>query len=95
MEKFFSEHLFPCAFKSLFGIDCPVCGFQRAFLLLAHGNYTESIKMYAPLIPVLILGIIAIIRVLRPTWIDKKSVQFYSAFVLIIIMINYTIKLII
>jgi len=95
MENFFSEHLFPCAFKSLFGIDCPVCGFQRSFLLLVEGNFTESIKMYAPLIPILILAVIAITRVLRPTWIDKKSVLFYSAFVLIIIMINYTIKLII
>ncbi len=93
MENLFSDHLLPCAYRSLFGVDCPICGFQRAFLLLVQGDFMESLKMYAPLIPILILITIALMRKIKPNWIGKKILTYYSLVVLIIVMVNYTIKL--
>ena len=38
--------MLPCMNKSLFGIDCPGCGIQRAFLLLIKGEFTEAFLMF-------------------------------------------------
>jgi hypothetical protein len=46
--------MLPCAYKSIFGIDCPGCGFQRAFIALLKGNIGESLHLYPAVIPILI-----------------------------------------
>lgn len=38
--------MFPCISKTLFGIECLGCGFQRAFLLILEGNFEAAFKMY-------------------------------------------------
>ncbi len=47
------NHLLPCPFKYLTGIDCPGCGFQRSFLALLQGNLHKSFLFYPPAIPLL------------------------------------------
>lgn len=42
--------LLPCAYKLLFGISCPMCGFQRSLLLLVQGRVGDSIMMFPPLV---------------------------------------------
>lgn len=46
--------LLPCAWKDLFGICCPLCGFQRSVLLLLKGEVMNSFLMFPPLFPMLI-----------------------------------------
>jgi hypothetical protein len=92
MLLIFLEDLLPCAYKSLFGIDCPICGAQRSLLLLLQGKFVESLYMYFPLIPILSLIIIAPFRILQPRWISRKFLSRYSIAVLIIIMITYGAK---
>ena len=46
--------MFPCMSKTLFGVDCLGCGFQRSFLLLLNGDFVEAFKMY-PAIYVMLL----------------------------------------
>jgi hypothetical protein len=48
------NHLIPCPFKYLTGIDCPGCGFQRSVLALMQGNLHDSFALYPPAIPLLI-----------------------------------------
>jgi hypothetical protein len=50
------NHLIPCPFKYLTGIDCPGCGFQRAALALLQGHLNDSIQLYPPLIPIILFG---------------------------------------
>jgi hypothetical protein len=38
--------MFPCLSKTLFGIECLGCGFQRAFLLVLKGNFRAAFEMY-------------------------------------------------
>lgn len=48
------NHLIPCPFKYLTGIDCPGCGFQRAVLALIEGDFHKSFLFYPPAIPLLV-----------------------------------------
>ncbi|WGK93844.1 DUF2752 domain-containing protein [Flavobacterium sp. N2013] len=40
------KYMLPCISKTLFGIECLGCGFQRAFLLVLEGNFEAAFKMY-------------------------------------------------
>jgi hypothetical protein len=54
------KYMFPCFSKTLFGIECLGCGFQRSFVLLLQGDFSGSFKMYPALLTTfLFLGIIA------------------------------------
>jgi len=48
------NHLIPCPFKKLTGIDCPGCGFQRSMIALLKGNLHESLELYPAAIPLII-----------------------------------------
>jgi hypothetical protein len=86
--------MLPCAYKSLFGIDCPACGFQRSFYALLEGNFIDSFELYPPLIPVLILIFIAIAWLFKLNFATTKTLKNYSIFVLAIVLINYAVKLV-
>lgn len=53
------NHLLPCPFKALTGIDCPGCGFQRSLVALLQGDFIKSWALYPPTIPLLLLFIIS------------------------------------
>lgn len=60
------HHTTPCLFKSIFGLDCPGCGTQRAIIELLKGNFTESLKAWPALLPVtLMLCYLALFLVFR------------------------------
>jgi len=54
MIGWLENHMLPCAYKQLFGIDCPVCGFQRSFIALLKGDWKESFFLYPPTVPILL-----------------------------------------
>ncbi|MFN5317890.1 MAG: DUF2752 domain-containing protein [Bacteroidia bacterium] len=87
--------LLPCAYKQLFGIDCPICGFQRSLILMLNGDLAGSFFQYMPLLPILILMGLSIIRLIKPNIISRRFHIYYSIIVLTVIFINYSIKLII
>ncbi|MFC7524744.1 DUF2752 domain-containing protein [Parapedobacter sp. GCM10030251] len=64
--------LLPCPFKTLTGIDCPGCGFQRSLLALFNGNWAESYHLYPPTIPLLIVLVYAIVK--GAAGFDKRDV---------------------
>ncbi len=86
--------MMPCALKSIFGIDCPICGFQRSLVLLLQGNVIESFKIYPPLIFAMLLIAYAVATVCFPRYIGRKYLPSYSLIVLIIIVINYSVKIV-
>ena len=48
------NHLIPCPFKHITGIDCPGCGFQRSVLSLVQGDIHKSFILYPATIPLLL-----------------------------------------
>jgi hypothetical protein len=90
----FSEILlFPCAYKQLFGIDCPMCGFQRSLLLLLRGNFRESFFMYPALVPTLALIGFFGMHLISKKMVTKKFLLTYGAVVLSLIIVSYAVKL--
>ena len=68
-----SNHLLPCFYKQVFGFSCPLCGSQRAVVLLCQGQIWESMKMFPPLLP---LTITLMLLMLKPlTSIVSKRVM--------------------
>lgn len=55
LASWLQQHLFPCFFKQCFGVDCPTCGMQRAFVELLKGNLSASLGYHWALIPMLLL----------------------------------------
>lgn len=54
LVNWLQNHLIPCPFKYLTGIDCPGCGFQRSLLALIQGNFHKSFLLYPSTIPLLL-----------------------------------------
>jgi hypothetical protein len=88
------NHLLPCPFKYLTGIDCPGCGFQRAVLALIQGNLYKSIGLYPAAIPLLLFFIYGIadsyLKLDTPKSTLKKT--FYMI-IGTIILVSYGIKM--
>ncbi len=93
MFKWLEDHSLPCAYKYLLGIDCPLCGSQRATFFLLKGEFSKSFQMYPPLIPVLLLFVIFVVNLILRNRFNQKHVYRFAAFVLIIVAVNYVIKL--
>jgi hypothetical protein len=90
----FENHLFPCAFKTIFGIDCPICGFQRSFLFLIQGKIGNSFCMYPPLIPCLAFFMLIALYLIKKEWIKPRTLRgcFYT--LVGIIFVSYFVKMI-
>jgi hypothetical protein len=59
--------MIPCLSKTLFGVECLGCGFQRGLLLLLQGDFAGAFQMYPAIYTTLLfLGIVGL------HFIDKK-----------------------
>ena len=55
------KYMLPCLFKTLFGIECLGCGFQRALFLLFQGEFLAAFKMFPALYSTLLfLGFVVL-----------------------------------
>jgi hypothetical protein len=53
--------MIPCLSKTLFGVECLGCGFQRGLLLLLEGNFATAFQMYPAIYTTLLfLGIVGL-----------------------------------
>ncbi|MBI3509914.1 MAG: DUF2752 domain-containing protein [Bacteroidetes bacterium] len=81
------DHLIPCPIKSITGIDCPGCGFQRSLLFLLRGDLIESIKIYPALIPLLLTFIFLFLHLkfrFRKGTMFLLGFYFFSAAVIVV-----------
>lgn len=53
--------MIPCFSKTLFGVECLGCGFQRGLVLLLRGNFAAAFQMYPAIYTTLLfLGIVGL-----------------------------------
>lgn len=93
LTHWLENHMMPCFYKQISGIDCPGCGMQRSFIELLHGNFIASFEMYPALLPVLFtLGLTA-----AHLYFKFKNgavfIKYSFIFTISIISISYIIKL--
>ena len=93
MLTWLEKHMLPCAYKTVFGIDCPLCGFQRSLLFLLWGVLFCCLVMYTSLLFVLALLFLFVLYLIIPRLVNKKNCYRYAMFVLVVIGINYAAKL--
>lgn len=91
----FQFKMLPCASKSLFNLDCPLCGFQRSLIFLINGDFKKSFMQYPPLIPVCLLIVLFMIHLFSRQMVTKKLMDYSSVIVLLIVSVSYITKLII
>jgi hypothetical protein len=87
-------HLLPCPIKFITGIDCPGCGFQRAFIALLQGHMYQSFLFYPPTVPLLAATLYTLadkrFKLDAANNIFKKSVYILTAS---IVWISYALKI--
>ncbi len=93
MFPWLENNLLPCAYKSLFGIDCPACGIQRSLISLLKGDLQESFFIYPPLVFVLLGMFLGVLYFLKPGIVKPDLLKRYFSFLLMIVMTNYLIHL--
>jgi len=88
------NHLLPCPFKYLTGIDCPGCGFQRSVMALIQGNFQKSLMLYPAAIPLLLFFAYGLADKFFKLDTSKNTIK-KSLFVFTgaIILVSYGIKL--
>ncbi|MDN5287299.1 MAG: hypothetical protein JWR38_3573 [Mucilaginibacter sp.] len=87
------NHLIPCPFKKLTGIDCPGCGFQRSVIALLKGDLQESLHLYPATIPFIITTLFVLFD--SSIRFDKKHILKKSLYIITgnIILISYLVKI--
>lgn len=87
------EFMLPCLSKQLFGIDCPGCGAQRAFLLVFKGEFLAAFKMFPAVYSLIILVFFLILNLFvkfKHDWLLKIGLIILNA---VIIITAYFIKM--
>lgn len=93
MLEWIEAHQLPCLFRTILGIECPGCGFQRAFIFLFRGDVWASVKIWPALIPLLVFLCLAILRLVGLKKIGLNLLKTLGFICLIIILISYLLKL--
>lgn len=81
--------LFPCAYKQFFGLSCPMCGFQRAVLMMCEGKIWDGICRFPPMVAFIVALLFFTLRMIvgqkAQVWPDK----WVWAFLLLSLLFNW------
>jgi hypothetical protein len=86
-------HQMACSWKHYFGIDCPGCGMQSAFIELLKGNVGESIHLFPALIPMILTILVLPVHILCKLPKGALVLKYLFIFTSTIMVISYIIKL--
>ena len=83
----------PCFYKSVFGVECPGCGLQRAIIALLRGEFVESFKLYPALIPIVVMLVFLVAHLFFHLKNGAKILLSLFVFNTTIIIVSYLYKL--
>ena len=83
----------PCFYKSVFGVECPGCGMQRAIIALLRGEFVESFKLYPALIPTFAMLIFLVVHLFYHLKNGAKILVSLFVFNVVIIIVSYLYKI--
>ena len=84
-----------CFYKSVFGVECPGCGMQRALIALLRGEFAESIKLYPALIPTMFMLFFLVVHLFYRLKNGARILVSLFFLNVVIIVISYMCKLIV
>ncbi|MCF8297546.1 MAG: DUF2752 domain-containing protein [Saprospiraceae bacterium] len=83
-----------CFYRRYFGIECPGCGMQRAFVELLKGNLLQSLKIYPALLPTIFLFFYLILHLVYKYKNGAFVLKISFIFTVSLMVINYILKVI-
>ena len=83
----------PCFYKSVFGVECPGCGMQRAIIALLRGEFIESLRLYPALIPTMIMLFFLVVHLFYHLKNGAKILLSLFVFNAVIIIVSYLYKI--
>ena len=89
------SYMLPCFSKTFLHIECLGCGLQRSFILLLNGQWLEAFLMYPAIFTLILLISFASINFLKKIKNTPKIISRLAYINLVIIVVNYLIKIII
>lgn len=92
MDGSVDQFLLPCAYKQLFDISCPFCGFQRSILLLQEGMLWDSIIMFPPFFPLIIAVLFSLYAFCSKKFFIIKVTKYLWILVLVLLCCNMIMK---
>jgi hypothetical protein len=86
------NHMLPCMYKKIFGLECPGCGMQRSFIRLLYGDLPGSFGAYPALLTTISMFIFLVLHLKFKF--KKGAIILTYLFVLntFIVMFNYLIN---
>lgn len=94
IANWLEQNMGSCMYHKMFGIQCPGCGMQRAFIELLRGNFIESFKLYPPLLPIMFMMLLLLIHIVFKLKRGADYLKYSFIFTTLIIVANYIIKVI-
>lgn len=85
--------MLPCLNKKFFGIECFGCGLQRATALLFKGEFIAAFKMYPAIYTLLLFFVFLLFDLFVKVKYAEKIKIFLLITNIIIIVINFIVKL--
>ena len=86
------DYMLPCLNKTVLGIECAGCGFQRSIALLIQGDLIQAFLMYAAIYPILGLVGIIVTNIFFKLKNYNKIITILAILTITFIICNYIIK---
>jgi hypothetical protein len=87
------NHQGTCSWKEWFGIRCPGCGIQTAFIELLKGNILASIEIFPALLPMILMLVFLVIHILFKLPKGAAILKFLFIFTSSIMVISYFVQI--
>ncbi|MGB9601262.1 MAG: DUF2752 domain-containing protein [Verrucomicrobiia bacterium] len=65
----------PCILYTTTGIQCPICGSQRAIYFLLHGNFSEALRMNGFAIILLVIAVLVYFKSIYDYYLRNKTIR--------------------
>ncbi|MFH6963674.1 DUF2752 domain-containing protein [Flavobacterium plurextorum] len=84
--------MIPCIFKTLFGIECLGCGFQRSLFLLFQGEFLAAFNMYPAVYTTLLFLLLVVLYFVDKSRNYKKIIWKAASLNIIFMLAGYFYK---
>lgn len=92
--RWLEQHQAACSWKHYFGIECPGCGMQTAFIELLKGNLAESLRVFPALLPMIAMILFTFLHLVFNFPKGALIIKILFIFTTSILVTGYIIKII-
>ncbi len=88
------DYMLPCLTKKYIGFDCLGCGLQRSFIYVLRGEFLEAFYLYPAIFTLFLFAGFIFINFFFKFKNGQKIIRYLAIINILIIVINYILKMI-